>query len=441
MTDLADRSPSTGDPVDEVNAWLEENWDPDLTVAEWWDRLGNSGWAHPSLPENAYGKGLSRGDAVRVQQAIAEFGALGAPGGLGLLLAAPTITTHGTPEQIERYVKPIVTGQQAWCQLFSEPGAGSDLAGLNARAVQDGEEWIVNGQKVWTSGGQIADMGMLIARTNPEVPKHQGITYFAIDMHQPGIEIRPLRELTGRAMFNEVFMTDARAEDAAVIGGLHNGWAVANTTLMFERAGLGAGGSGGGSMASPGTVAGDLDKRAGDFVGSNRRRSADPTPESSGSRRGNPYVELARSKGKDTDPLVRQQLAKLHTLTEIAKYHSLRSKAARAAGQPDIPGLPNIAKLSMSDILRLQRDLGLGLLGPMGTLHAYTAEQGKKLAEATGDPYTGIFTEGALFAQGPPIYGGTDQIQRNIIGERVLGLPKEPNQDKVLPFKDLPKNG
>ncbi len=442
MTDLADRNASTGDPVDEVTAWLEENWDPDLTVAEWWERLGSSGWAHPSLPENAYGKGLSRGDAVRVQNAIAEFGALSAPGGLGLLLAAPTIATHGTPEQIERYVRPIVTGQQAWCQLFSEPGAGSDLAGLNARAVKDGEEWIVNGQKVWTSGGQIADMGMLIARTNIDVPKHQGITYFAIDMHQDGIDVRPLRELTGRALFNEVFMTDARVEDAAVIGGLHNGWAVANTTLMFERAGLGAGGgSAAGSAASPGTIAGDLDKRAGDFVGGGGRRSSVPTAESAAPRRGNMYVELARSKGKDTDPLVRQQLAKLHTLNEIAKYHSLRSKAARAAGQPDIPGLPNIAKLSMSDILRLQRDLGLGLLGPAGTLHAYTSEDQKSLSDATGDPFSAMFTEGALFAQGPPIYGGTDQIQRNIIGERVLGLPKEPNQDKVLPFKDLPKNG
>ena len=444
MTDLADRSPATGDPVDEVNAWLEENWDPDLTVAEWWERLGTSGWAHPSLPENAYGKGLSRGDAVRVQQAIGAFGALGAPGGLGLLLAAPTIATHGTPEQIERYVRPIVTGQQAWCQLFSEPGAGSDLAGLNARAIQDGEEWIVNGQKVWTSGGQIADMGMLIARTNIEVPKHQGITYFAFDMHQDGVDVRPLRELTGRALFNEVFLTDARVPDDAIIGGTNNGWAVANTTLMFERAGLGAGGSGGGSMASPGTIAGDLDKRAGDFVsGAARRRSSVPTEEAAGprGRGGNMYVELARSKGKIDDPIVRQGLAKLHTLNEIAKYHSLRSKAARAAGQPDIPGLPNIAKLSMSDILRLQRDLGLALLGPAGTLHAYTAEDQKKLADATGDPFSGIFTEGALFAQGPPIYGGTDQIQRNIIGERVLGLPKEPNQDKVMAFKDLPKNG
>ena len=164
------------------------------------------------------------------------------PGGLGLLLAAPTIATHGTQEQIDLYVRDIVTGQKAWCQLFSEPGAGSDLAGLQTKAIKDGDEWIVTGQKVWTSGGQVADLGMLIARTDPDVPKHQGITYFAIDMHQPGVEIRPLVEMTGHAMFNEVFMEEAVVPDSALIGGLNNGWAVANTTLMNERAGLGSGG-------------------------------------------------------------------------------------------------------------------------------------------------------------------------------------------------------
>ena len=172
MSDTAiERENDTADDVvDEIKAWLEENWDPELTVAEWWERLGLAGWSAPALPVGAYGKGLSRGDAVLVQQAIADHGALGAPGGLGLLLAAPTIATHGTPEQIEEYVRAIVTGQQAWCQLFSEPGAGSDLAGLQCKAEQDGEEWIVNGQKVWTSGGHVADMGMLIARTDPTCP-------------------------------------------------------------------------------------------------------------------------------------------------------------------------------------------------------------------------------------------------------------------------------
>src|SRR5947209_4604699 len=269
MTDTAAR---TSDVTAEVNAWLEENWDPDLTVGEWWERLGTSGWAHPSLPEDWFGKGLSREESVRVGTAIAEFGALGAPGGLGLLLAGPTIATHGNEEQ-RQFVRDIVTGQKAWCQLFSEPGAGSDLAGLTTKAIRDGDEWIINGQKVWTSGGQIADMGMLLARTDADVPKHQGITWFALDMHQPGVEVRPLREMTGRAMFNEVFFTDARVSNDAVIGGLNNGWAVANTTLAYERAGLGAGGgSAAGGMASPGTIAKDLDKRAGDFVTGGGRR-------------------------------------------------------------------------------------------------------------------------------------------------------------------------
>ncbi|MDA8033047.1 MAG: acyl-CoA dehydrogenase family protein, partial [Actinomycetota bacterium] len=171
--------------VTDLDEWLELNWDPDLTVGEWWGRLGLSGWAAPTLPKDRYGLGLSRAEAVAAQKTIADFGALPAPGGLGLLLAAPTIATHGTEEQACRYISAIVVGQESWCQLFSEPAAGSDLAGLQCRAERDGDEWVVTGQKVWTSGGQVADMGMLLARTNPDVPKHQGITYFAFDMKQP----------------------------------------------------------------------------------------------------------------------------------------------------------------------------------------------------------------------------------------------------------------
>jgi alkylation response protein AidB-like acyl-CoA dehydrogenase len=431
------------DVIAELQAWLEQNWDPDLTVGEWWERLGLAGWSAPLLPENAYGRNLQRADAVRVQQTIAEFGALGAPGGLGLLLAAPTIATHGTQEQIDTFVRDIVTGKQAWCQLFSEPGAGSDLAGLNCKAVKDGDVWIINGQKVWTSGGQIADMGMLIARTNPEAPKHQGITWFAFDMHQPGVDVRPLKEMTGRALFNEVFISDSQVGDDAVIGGLNNGWAVANTTLAFERAGLGAGGgSEAGGAAVPGTIAGDLEKRVGDFTatGSARRRGGSTGGGLFGAA-GQLLMDLAKGSGKTTDPTIRQDLMRLYSMNEIAKFMNLRSRALRQAGQPDVPGGPNIAKLTMSNILRLSRDLGLRILGPLGTLHAYTNEDREALNNATGNPFTGMVTEMALFAQGPPIYGGTDQIQRNIIGERVLGLPKEPNNDKVTPFKDLPKNG
>jgi alkylation response protein AidB-like acyl-CoA dehydrogenase len=426
------------DAVTAVKDWLSANWDPDLTVAEWWDRFGTSGWAAPMLPEDAYGKGLSRSETVRVQEAIADFGALAAPGGLGLLLAAPTIATHGTPEQKERYVKAIVTGQEAWCQLFSEPGAGSDLAGLSTKAEKDGEEWIITGQKVWTSGGQIADMGMLLARTNPEAPKHQGITYFAFDMHQPGVEVRPLREMTGRALFNEVFINEARVPDSAVIGGLNNGWAVANTTLMFERAGLGAGGgSAAASTAVPGTVAGDLDKRVGDMVSSRPRGGAGGPGGLSGTYR--LLSGLAATTGANKDPGVRQDLATLYSLTEIARFMGLRQKALREVGS-DIPGQGNIAKLSMSIILRLSRDLGLGLLGPRGMLHSYDSSGADVLNQLTGGPLGAMITEMALFAQGPQIYGGTDQIQHNIIGERVLGLPKEPSNDKVTPFKDLPRN-
>ncbi|MGB0111591.1 MAG: acyl-CoA dehydrogenase family protein [Ilumatobacteraceae bacterium] len=435
-TDTA--APST-DLADEVRAWLEENWDPDLTVAQWWERLGLAGWSAPTLPTNAYGRGLSRGDSVIVQNTISDFGALGAPGGLGLLLAAPTIATHGTPEQIEKYVKDIVTGQQSWCQLFSEPGAGSDLAGLQAKAIEDGEEWVVNGQKVWTSGGHYADLGMLIARTNSDVPKHQGITYFAIDMHQPGVDVRPLRELTGRALFNEVFMTEARVPADAMIGGLNNGWAVANTTLAHERSGLGAGGgNSSGSAAIPGTVGGQLETRAGDYVAD---RSKPSTGGGGGAFRDTAgmLTKLAQGAGVNNDPTIRQDLVRLYTMGQLGRINNLRVKAAKERGV-EIPGMGNISKLSMSHMVRLQRDLGLRIVGAGGMLHAYDSDSRKVLDEATGNPFLGFVTEMSLFAQAPPIYGGTDQVQRNIIGERVLGLPKEPNQDRVLPFSELPKN-
>jgi alkylation response protein AidB-like acyl-CoA dehydrogenase len=280
---------------------------------------------------------------------------------------------------------------------------------------------------------------MLIARTDPDQPKHAGITWFVIDMHQPGVDVRPLKEMTGRAMFNEVFLTDARVRDDATIGGLNNGWRVANTTLMFERSGLGAGGgSSAVSLAMPGTVMGDLEKRAGDFVRSGGRSGANAATMFGAGAKG--LMDMARAAGKGDDPVVRQKLVGLYTLGEVARFNNLRLKAAMAAGK-DIPGLPNIAKLSMSEMVRQSRDIGLSIAGPYGTLHAYSPEARKNLDAATGMPNLAQVTESALFAQGPPIYGGTDQVQRNIIGERVLGLPKEPGPAKETPFKDLPKNG
>ncbi|MEI6700170.1 MAG: acyl-CoA dehydrogenase family protein [Actinomycetota bacterium] len=429
---------TSSDLVQELNTWLSENWDPELTVGEWWDKLGMSGWAAPSYPTDSYGKGLSREDSVKVQQTIAEFGALGAPGGLGLLLAGPTIATHGTREQKDLYLPAIVTGKAAWCQLFSEPGAGSDLAGLGTKAIKDGEEWMVNGQKVWPSGGKLADMGMLIARTDVNVPKHQGISYFAFDMHQDGVDIRPLREMTGQALFNEVFLTDTTVPDAALIGGLNNGWAVANTTLAFERAGLGAGGGNeSGGAAQPGTIAGDLARRVGDFVSSGGRRRAGGPGGVGGLT--SLLIQQAKETGQSSDAGVRQNLAQLYIMNEIARMNNARSKGMKSKGQ-DIPGLGNIAKLTMSRILRLARDTGFSLLGPAGTVFAYKSDE-REAGEEFGGPFASSIISLGLFAQGPQIYGGTDEIQHNIIGERVLGLSKEPNNDKVTPFSELPKNG
>jgi alkylation response protein AidB-like acyl-CoA dehydrogenase len=428
------------DPVAEVTAWLEANWDPDLSVADWWGLLGRAGWAAPSLPTNAYGRGLTRSDAVRVADAIYEFGALPAPGGLGLLLAAPTIAAYGTQDQIDRFVEPIVTGQHAWCQLFSEPGAGSDLAGLQTRAERDGDQWMVTGQKVWTSGGRLADMGMLLARTDADLPKHAGISYFAFDMLQPGaVDIRPLREITGHALFNEVFLTEAVVHDDARISELNNGWAVANATLAFERAGLGSGGGhAASSLAQPGSLAGDLKLRAGDFVRTDEGDGSGIALMSSSFDR---LCDLARQYDMATDPLVRQDLVRLHSIGEIGRYSALQAKAARLSGRQEVPGLGNIAKLSMSQMARLGREVGLRILGAAGTLHAYDDDHAAALDAATGRPGNREITEMALVSPGPSIYGGTDQVQRNIIGERVLGLPKEPGPDKNTPFRDLPKNG
>ena len=442
MTEAVPINETPADPVAAVRDWLSENWDPDLTVAQWWERLGEAGWSAPMLPVESFGRGLSTADSVAVMREIANAGALGPPSGLGLLLAAPSIATHGTPEQISEHVRDIVTGKKAWCQLFSEPGAGSDLAGLTTRAERDGDEYVVNGQKVWTSLGHTADMGMLIARTNVDVPKHQGISWMAIDMSQPGVEIRPLHEMTGHAMFNEVFLTDARVRAVDVIGGENNGWAVTNTTLQAERAGLGAGGSGGAAGAAPGTISNQLGRRAGDLVAAPAKQAnKKPVSNTPGPRRASHHMlfDFAKSEGKIDDPSIRQDLVRLHTLNAIGGFNTQRLKAMRKAGH-DIPGMANISKLMMSDTVRLTRDLGLRILGASGTLHAYTDAQRASLDAATGNPMLAMVTGTALYAQAPPIYGGTDQIQRNIIGERALGLPKEPNDDKIRPFSELPKN-
>jgi alkylation response protein AidB-like acyl-CoA dehydrogenase len=403
----------------ETEGWLDEQWDPALTVAEWWRRLADAGLANPMLAE-PWGRGWSREQASAFASAMTVRGALGPPTGIGMMLAVPTILAHGAPDLIERFVPSILNGQHGWCQLFSEPGAGSDLAGLQTRAERDGDEWVITGQKVWTSGGQWADYGILVARSDPDLPKHRGLTYFAFPMRQPGVEVRPLREMTGRALFNEVFIDGARVAHADVIGDVHDGWKVANTTLMVERAGIGGANAAAPSAAAAGTIAGHLARPAGSFAGQRTAMGGGGV----GHARVRQLVELARDRGKLDDPVIRQELARLHSLVAITGWHMgrMKSGAARTGGEG------NLAKIRNSEMTCLARDLGCAILGPHATVTGDDAASGGDIQELT------------LMSPAPSIYGGTDQVQRNIIGERVLGLPKEPGPDRDTPFRALPQN-
>ena len=401
--------------------WARAHWDPELTVAEWWRLLAAAGYAAPMLPEAQGGRGYARDLAMAANAGLAEVGVVGPPMGLGLMLAAPTIAAHGTPEQHAQFLPRILDGTDAWCQLFSEPGAGSDLAGLQTKAVRDGDEYVITGQKVWTSGGQVADWGMLIARTDSDAPKHKGITYFAFPMHQPGVEVRPLREMTGRAMFNEVFLTEARVSAANVIGQVDEGWAVANTTLVVERASIGAGGNAGLGVAIPGSVVGHRNRRAGDFIKERSSQSAGSFGPGTAKR----FAALAKQQGVNGDPVIRQGLAQLHTLTALNQWNTLRART-----NPNRTGVEgNLAKLLLTTTLRLARQVGNEIIGAEGMLWGEDS-----LSE-------GAIQELTVFSPGPAIYGGTDQIQRNITSERGLGLPREPGDQAKLPFNQLPKNG
>lgn len=400
----------------EAAEWLRANWDPDLTLGEWWERMARSGWSFPTWPVEWYGKGLAPHLAGVVNAVRRDVGVVPPPAGIAQNLAGPTIVAHGTDEQKQRWL-PGIVGGEVWCQLFSEPGAGSDLASLQTRAVRDGDEWVVNGQKVWTSGAQFARYGILIARTDPDLPKHQGLSYFVIEMDQPGVEVRPIREMSGRAIFNEVFFTDARVPARNLLGELGGGWGVALTTLANERTMLGAAsfGSAGGGMA---ITRPSLDARAGDLVRSG------PRAEAAGSGAGDLVARVVETYGDAADPLTRQELATIYSLLEIARYTDLRVRAAVEAGGRPGPEV-SVGKLAASHLLRTMRDTLLRICGPAATLWGDDAPMGGRVHDIGFASY--------LISIG----GGTDQIQRNIIGERVLGLPREPRADKDIPFREL----
>jgi len=300
-------------------------------------------------------------------------------------MAGPTIIARGTDEQRRRFLPPMRRGDEVWCQLFSEPGAGSDLAGLSTRAVRDGDEWVVNGQKVWTSGAHDSDLGILLARSDPDQPKHRGITYFLVDMRSPGVEVRPLRQMTGASHFNEVFLTDVRIPHDRVLGEVNGGWAVAMTTLANERTMMGGG--------SSGPVVADL-------------------------------IELARACGADQDPTVRQGLAASWSRAQIMRYLGYRSRTRAAHGLP--PGAEaSVRKLVAAWNLKRNGELALAVQGAAGML-------------LDGDaPVGGRWQQSFLSAPSIRIAGGSDEIQRNVMGERVLGLPAEPRVDKDRPFREL----
>jgi alkylation response protein AidB-like acyl-CoA dehydrogenase len=404
----------------EARAWYDANWDPELPLGEWWDRLAASGWGFPAWPGGWCGRSLPAAMARTAVAVRADVGAYGPPAGVATLLAAPTILAYGTDEQKRRYIPAIASGRDVWCQLFSEPGAGSDMAGLQTRAVRDGDEWVVSGQKVWNSGAQFAQRAILIARTDPDVPKHRGITYFLLDMDQPGVEVRPLREMTGEAAFNEVFLTEARVPDADRLGELNDGWRVAMTTLSFERDPGNAGMSqGGGSFLGRADLAASVAEHR-------RRQEAAQDGFSLAVAGGISSVldSLVTGFGASSDPVVRQQLMRIYSLRMIMRWSGQRAKAAARAGQQPGPEVSTL-KLAGSQLGRMIRDLGLQVAGPHGTLSGVDAPTG------------GAFQTYSLFTPALSIAGGSDEVQRNIIGERVLGLPKDPDASRDVPYRQL----
>ncbi|MGH3743619.1 MAG: acyl-CoA dehydrogenase family protein [Mycobacteriales bacterium] len=411
-----------------VQAFIEESFDPDATLATWLGVLADSGWSVPQWSTQWFGKGLSTDLALVAYDEFKKVDAVGPPPGLARMLAAPTIITHGTDEQKQRYVRAILAGEEAWCQLFSEPGAGSDLASLATRAELDGDEYVVNGQKVWTSGAVGADYGMLLARTDPDAPKHRGITWFAFEMDQPGVEVRPLKQITGDSHFAEVFFTDARVPAANIVGGLNDGWSVGTTTLANERVGLGGGGALGFAISAPGgrAQAKALQQKVGEYAADITKLRGGQAAATGAVRAqpGEALIRLAVKSGTDKDPAVREQLARLFALNQLTRWNTLRAKATAASGgRPGPEG--SLGKLMVSRIVRASRDAGMAAAGPRGML-------------AGGDgPQHGGLAVSYLGAPAPSIYGGSDEIQHNIVGERVLGLPREPDDSKGLPYKEL----
>ena len=359
-------------------------------------------WAH--FPESFGGLGLEGRVQRHIDTRLRESGAPPPQAMLffNLYLAAPTMVTHGSDELRGRALRPMFTGEDVWCQLFSEPGSGSDLAGLSTRAVRDGDEWVVNGQKVWNTLAHLANRGMLVARTDPELPKHKGLTYFMVDMHAPGVEVRALRQITGEAEFNEVYLTDVRMPDADRIGDIGDGWRVSMTTLMNERTTIGSSG-GGGPKRGSGSIAEAL-------------YTWEHTSDHSSTRR--------------------NKLMKLWCDAEVLRLTNMRASQKARAGNPGPEG--SIAKLAFANLNKEVYEWCIDALGPAGIVeYDYTF---RRPSEPALDGAPGTARKFFLRSRANSIEGGTSEIMRNILGERILGLPGEPRIDRDLPWSQVPRS-
>ena len=391
----------------EVRAWLRYDWDPDVGLREWRERLVEARWAVPSWPTRWHGRGLPTWADRVVADEIRSHGAVGTPLGGGTTLAAPTVLEHGSDELRDRVLRPTLTGELRWCQLFSEPGAGSDLAGLSTSAVLDGDEWVVNGQKVWTTSAHHADVAMLLARTDHAVPKHDGLSYFVLPMHQAGVEVRPIRQMNRHASFNEVFLTDARIPAANLVGALGDGWRIARTTLSHERSFATLRPQRYANVGSAGRTIAEADTEAAAHFATYVWY-----PQRAG--RADLVVDRARTRGVAHDPVVRQEISRLLSFVRANEWTAARAAAARAMGRPPGPE-GSLGKLAASEVARRS-----------ARVHSLISGASAMLTVGS-DPLDAVIAEVLLSTPAQSIAGGTDEIQRNIIGEKILGLPREPD--------------
>jgi alkylation response protein AidB-like acyl-CoA dehydrogenase len=412
---------STAQIEQEVNSWLDEHWDPELSLAEWRTILVDGGWATPNWPSEFYGRDFNQEQAAVVARVFRERGIVPVAQTGPRRLAAETILSMGNDDQKRRYLRPILTGEHSWCQLFSEPGSGSDLAGLSTKAELKDGRWIINGQKVWNTSAHHADFGILVARTDFDLPKHQGISFFLIDMHQPGVEVRPLKQMNGHASFNEVFMTDAVVQPEDLVGGEGNGWAVAKTTLSYER-------RLGGVTRSFGGVQGERKGRVYEEYAEELVIANEPYtwyPQRQG--RVDLILSRARETGAISDPAVRQEVARLICMHKGAALASGVAEAKRKTGSNELVPAGSIGKLAASLIARQAS-------------HVHTMISGADAMRAGPDSAAeGMIAEVLISVPAISIAGGTDEIQRNIISERVLDMPKEARSD-TGPFRDIRRN-